>query len=169
MKLSWCRAIWWSCTASPLSSRGVRAVRSTPQVKRSKIMSTITPVHAVAYHFLNEEATRFNLYEAIRETYSGPLSMATDNMVWNITANGVKERMAVITEEAWAVAGPTRQGPPQLKKGRAVFSDFTNAGYWLPAYEAQNDAMDIYMKKYGLEDQDWRPGLMKQIEQANKR
>ncbi len=134
-----------------------------------KIMSTITPVHAVAYHFLNEEATRFNLYDAIRETYSGPLSMATDNMVWNITASGVKERMAVITEEAWAVAGPTRQAPPQQKKGRAVFSDFTNAGYWLPAYEAQNDAMDIYMKKYGLEDQDWRPGLMKQIEQANKK
>ena len=41
-----------------------------------------------------------------------------------------------------------------------MFSDFTNAGYWLPAYEAQNDAMDRHMKKYGLEDQDWRPAMM---------
>jgi hypothetical protein len=47
-----------------------------------------------------------------------------------------------------------------------VFSDFTNAGYWLPAYEAQNEAMDRHMKKYGLEKQDWRPGMFKQIREA---
>ncbi len=133
-----------------------------------KIMSTIKPRHAVAYHFMNEEATRYNLYDAIRETYAGPLSMATDNMVWNVTPDGVKERMAVITEDAWAVAGPTRQGPPERGR-RPVFSDFTNAGYWLDAYEAQNDAMDLHMKKYGLEDQDWRPAMMKQIREAQEK
>ena len=132
-----------------------------------KIMSTIKPKHAVAYHFLNEEATRYHLYDAIRETYDGPLSMATDNMVWNITPNGVTERMAVITEDAWAVPGPTMQGGPETGR-REVFSAFTNAGYWLPAYEAQNDAMDRYMKKYGLEDEDWRPGMMKDIKEAQE-
>ncbi len=131
-----------------------------------KIMSTIQPRHAVAYHFLNEEATRYNLYEAIRETYSGPLSMATDNMVWNITADGVVERMAVITEEAWSVPGPTPQGPPEQEGRRPVFSDFTNSGYWLPAYEAQNDAMDRHMEKYNLQDEDWRPGMMKMIKSS---
>ena len=90
-----------------------------------KIMSTVKPVHAVAYHFLNEEATRYNLYEAIRETYDGALSMATDNMVWNVKPEGVTERMAVITEEAWSVPGPTQQGGPETGR-RAVFSDFTN-------------------------------------------
>jgi hypothetical protein len=44
-----------------------------------------------------------------------------------------------------------------------VFSDFTNAGYWLPAYEAQNEAMDRHMEKYNLQDQDWRPGMMKMM------
>jgi ribonuclease Z len=132
-----------------------------------KIMSTITPKHAVAYHFLNEEATRYHLYNAIRETYDGPLSMAIDNMVWNVTPNGVQERMAVITEEAWPVPGTARQGGPE-KGRRPVFSDFTNAGYWLPAYEAQNDAMDKHMEKYNLQDQDWRPGMMKMIEEAQK-
>ena len=134
-----------------------------------KIMSTIKPVHAVAYHFLNEEATRFNLYEAIRETYDGPLSMATDNMVWNVTPDGVTERMAVITDNAWAVPGPTRQGPPERAGRRPVFSDFSNTGYWLPAYEAQNEAMDKHMEKYNLQDQDWRPGLFKQIRDAQKK
>jgi ribonuclease Z len=133
-----------------------------------KIMSTVKPVHAVAYHFLNEEATRYNLYEAIRETYDGALSMATDNMVWNINPEGVTERMAVITEDAWSVPGPTPQGGPETGR-RAVFSDFTNAGYWLPAYEAQNEAMDRHMKKYGLEDQDWRPGMMEDIKKAQEK
>ena len=127
-----------------------------------KIMSEITPEHAVSYHFMNEDATRYNLYEAIRETYSGPLSMAMDNMVWNVTPDGVEERMAVITHEAWSVPGPTRQAPPERDR-RPVFSDFTNRGYWLPAYEAQNDAMDKHMEKYNLQDQDWRPGMMKMM------
>lgn len=128
-----------------------------------KIMSTIKPGHAVAFHFFNEEATRYNLYGAIRETYDGPLSMATDNMVWNITPDGIEERMAVISEEAWSVPGPTRQSPP-VKGRRPVFSDFTNAGYWLPAYKAQNEAMDKHMEKYNLQDQDWRPGMMKMMQ-----
>ena len=132
-----------------------------------KIMSTIKPTHAVAYHFLNEEATRYNLYDAIRETYDGPLSMATDNMVWNVTPGGVTERMAVITEEAWSVAGPTRQSPPERGR-RAVFSDFTNSGYWLPAYKVQDEALDKHMEKYNLQDQDWRPGLYEMIENASK-
>jgi ribonuclease Z len=133
-----------------------------------KIMSTIKPKHGVAYHFLNEEATRYHLYQAIRETYDGPLSMATDNMVWNITSDGVTERMAVITKDAWSVPGPTRQGPPQQEGRRPVFSKFSDSGYWLPAYEAQERAMDEHMNKYKLQDQDWRPGLYKQIRDAQK-
>ncbi|RLA45841.1 MAG: hypothetical protein DRR06_06395 [Gammaproteobacteria bacterium] len=129
-----------------------------------KMMSTITPKHGVAYHFLNEEATRYNLYQAIRETYDGPLSMAADNMVWNVTPDGVRERMAVITDDAWSVPGPNPQGPPQQKGLRPVFSDFSNSGYWQPAYKAQDKAMDKYMKKYKLEDQDWRPGMYKMME-----
>jgi ribonuclease Z len=133
-----------------------------------KIMSTIKPKHAVAYHFLNEEATRYNLYDAIRETYDGPLSMAIDNMVWNITPEGVRERMAVITHEAWSVPGAGRQGGPESGR-RPVFSDFTNAGFWLPAYEAQNEAMDRHMKKYGLENEDWRPEMMEQIRKSQNK
>ena len=47
-------------------------------------MSAVKPRRAVAYHFFNEEGTRYQIYEDIRQTYDGPLSMATDNMVWNI-------------------------------------------------------------------------------------
>jgi ribonuclease Z len=31
-------------------------------------MATREPRHAIAYHFFNEEATRYGVYEGIRET-----------------------------------------------------------------------------------------------------
>jgi ribonuclease Z len=71
-----------------------------------KIMSLTRPRHAVAYHFFNEEDTRYPIFEGIRETYDGPLSMATDNMVWNIRRDEIIERMVVSPDNAWDVEGP---------------------------------------------------------------
>ena len=76
-----------------------------------KVMSAVQPRLAVAYHFFNEEGTRYEIYDAVRQTYDGPLSMATDNMVWNIRRDEVVERMAVITDEAWSV--PSLEPPPR--------------------------------------------------------
>ena len=36
-----------------------------------KILSTIKPRHAVAFHFFDEEGTRYAIYEAIRSTHDG--------------------------------------------------------------------------------------------------
>jgi ribonuclease Z len=64
-----------------------------------KVMSMLKPKLAVAYHFFDEEGTRYGIYDGIheiydgiRETYDGPLSMATDMMVWNLTKKGITER-----------------------------------------------------------------------------
>ena len=80
-----------------------------------KVMSTVEPRHAVAYHFFNEEGTRYGIYDAIRSTYDGPLSMATDNMIWNITRDGISERMVVSSDEAWDTEGPTAAPLPDNK------------------------------------------------------
>ena len=120
-----------------------------------KIMSEIKPRHAVAYHFMNEEGTRYSLYDNIRETYDGPLSMATDMMVWNITKDNITERMAVSPDNAWAVPGTAMQPPPE--KGRpSPMSDFIKSGEWGPAFNAQNRMLDEHAEKYNLQDQDWR-------------
>ena len=126
-----------------------------------KVMSEVKPRLAVAYHFLNEEATRYLLYDNIRETYDGPLSMATDMMVWNITKDKVTERMAVSTEDAWAVPGPARQPPPEQGQPE-VFSQFILDGRWDEgAQPAQKQMLDEFAEKYGLQDQDWRQQMMK--------
>ena len=122
-----------------------------------KIMSTVKPRHAVAYHFFNEEGTRYGVYEGIRETYQGPLSLATDRMVWNVTKDKIVERMAVITDEAWSVPGTARQAPP-VKGLPNPMSEFIRSGKWKEGYDAQNGLLDKHMKKYGLEEQDWREG-----------
>jgi ribonuclease Z len=121
-----------------------------------KVMSTIQPRHAVAYHFFNEEATRYHLYDNIRETYDGPLSMATDMMVWNITKDEIVERMAVAPEAAWSVPGDAKQPPPE--KGRpSELTPFIIQGRWDEgAQPVQKKMLDEFMEKYELQDQDWR-------------
>jgi ribonuclease Z len=120
-----------------------------------KIMSTVKPRHAVAYHSLIEEGTRYLLYDGIRETYDGPLSIATDLMVWNITKDSVTERMAVATRNAWPVEGTLRQPPPERGRPNPM-SDFIRSGEWGPAFNAQNKMLDEHAERYNLEEQDWR-------------
>jgi len=113
-----------------------------------KIMSEIRPRHAVAFHWFNEEGTRYLQYDGIRETYDGPLSMATDMMVWNITRDEIAERMAVSTDEAWDVPGPN----PGLNPDNKVPDQLTEAmkkGRW-DTSDAEEKTRREFNKKYGL-------------------
>jgi ribonuclease Z len=118
-----------------------------------KVMSAINPRHAVAYHHQEELAD--SVKEGIRSTYEGPLSLAKDLMVWNITKDKTTERMAVVTRQANAVSGPTPQPPPE-KGIPDPISDFIYAGEWGPGFNAQNPMLDEYAKKFSLEKIDWR-------------
>jgi ribonuclease Z len=114
-----------------------------------KIMSAIKPRHAVGYHFFNEEGTRYAIYDGARETYSGPLSMATDRMVWNITKDSITERMATITEDAWAVRGikapPKREKPPTSE-----FTPYILEGKW-DVRDVQGKLIKDYADEHGID------------------
>lgn len=119
-----------------------------------KIMSTVNPRHAVSYHSMEEALD--DIREGIRETYDGPLSLAVDMMVWNITKDKITERMAVSPDRASGVPGPNRQPPPE--KGRPdPMSQFIKDGEWGPGFNAQNKMLDAHATKYNLQDKDWRP------------
>ena len=113
-------------------------------------MSTLKPRHAVAYHFFNEEATRYPIYSGIRRTYDGPLSMATDMMVWNITRDGTRERMAVSADDAWDVAGPTRPPAPDNKFPRQE-SEFILGGRW-DVSDVEDEAFGEFRRRHGLSE-----------------
>ncbi len=120
-----------------------------------KVMSTIKPRHAVAYH--HQEELGPGIMADIRTTYGGPLSMATDLMTWNITKDKISERMAIVTRRANAVEGPTPQPPPEPGRPDPI-SDFIYSGQWREGFEVQDPMLDEFEKEFGLEEEDWREG-----------
>ena len=57
-----------------------------------KVMSRVKPRMAIAYHFFNDPDTAPPILEGIRSTYDGPLSLAEDYMVWNVTKEDIRVR-----------------------------------------------------------------------------
>ena len=66
-----------------------------------KVMAMTQPKHAVAYHFQNDADTLPGVMAAVQQTYDGPVDYAQDFMVWNITKEGVRTRMAVPNRESY--------------------------------------------------------------------
>jgi len=133
-------------------------VHTAPQAF-GKVMSAIQPRMAVAYHFFNDFDTRFAIYDGIRETYDGPLSLAEDFMVWNVTRDDIRVRLAEVDDHTWAppLASPAQS--PSLDDRREFaekvglnpedigFSDFTKKGFWdvddvlRPIYEKASEQL----------------------------
>ncbi len=77
-----------------------------------KMMTEVEPRMAIAYHFFNDYDVRYAVYEGIRQTYDGPLSMATDLLVWNVTKDDIQLRQVIVDEEAWPAKSPTPPDDP---------------------------------------------------------
>ena len=113
-----------------------------------KVMQEIQPRMAVAYHFFKDFDTTAEVNDRIRTTYDGPLSLAEDFMVWNITKDDVRVRMAVVEEHTWApplasdAKTPQKGDRKQFSKDAGVpvealrYSDFITEGRWSEVDEA---------------------------------
>lgn len=132
---------------SPQQALGVGTQIHTSPPAFGKVMSTIKPRHAIGYHFFNEEGTRYGIYDGVRSTYDGPLSLATDNMVWNITKHKITERMTVSADQAWSVAGPTPPPKPPKSGVADPLSKEMKAGRWQPAIDAQKELVNTFKKQ----------------------
>ena len=124
-----------------------------------KVMSAIEPRMAVAYHFFNDFDTSLAVYDRIRKTYDGPLSLANDFMVWNVTKDDIRVRMAVTDEATWAPPLGAPAEAPSLEDREAFaqannldpekvgFSEFTQSGFWdvddalRPIFEEASEAL----------------------------
>lgn len=107
-----------------------------------KVMQQIQPRMAVAYHFFKDFDTTAAVSDGIRTTYGGPLSLAEDFMVWNITKDDIRVRMAVVEEHTWApplagVAAVPQEGDRErFSRNSGVpvdalsYSDFISQGRW---------------------------------------
>ncbi len=104
-----------------------------------KVMSETKPRHAVGYHVFNDQDTLPQILKEVRSTYDGPLDIAVDYMVWNVTKDEIRTRMSAINEDIWpqpsltekASADPSKRFglSKYLMEGRHVFKDVVEAYY----------------------------------------
>ncbi len=79
----------------------------TPPQAFGKVMSAIKPRHAVGYHFWTWHDILGATQDAVRETYDGPLTLADDFHVWNVTKEQIVVRKAIVTDDV-APTGTTQ-------------------------------------------------------------
>jgi ribonuclease Z len=117
-----------------------------------KMMSIIKPRMAVAYHFFNDFDTSPDIEKRIRTTYDGPLSLSMDYMVWNITKDNIRTRMAIYDEDVWPPAPSEKPQVPDPKL-RVPFSEFIGDGKYdmkdviQPIYDETNKKYDLNEKQ----------------------
>lgn len=63
-----------------------------------KVMSELKPRMAVGYHSVQSPENNAAITDGVRSTYDGPLTLARDLMVINVTRKAIKVRMAVVDE-----------------------------------------------------------------------
>ncbi len=98
-----------------------------------KVMSETKPRMAVGYHVFNDFDTKPQIMKEIRQTYDGPVELATDYMVFNVSKDDIRVRMAAIDEAIWPQPSvtPKAAADPKdrigftkfLMDGRVVFGD----------------------------------------------
>jgi ribonuclease Z len=134
---------------APREALAVGTIAHTSPEQFGKVMSFVKPRLAVGYHFFNDFDTQPEVNRRVRKTYDGPLSLALDYMVWNVTKDDIKVRMAAIDEEVWPSPPLKQKNPPDSSKA-VPLSDFTKSG--LKQYpEVVTPIWDEINKKYGTD------------------
>ncbi len=114
-----------------------------------EVMSEVKPRMAVAFHFFNDYDTRYEVYEGVRRTYDGPLTMATDLLVWNVTKDEIRVREAIVDDAVWPAPSPTPPDEPDPSE-RVQFSEFI-AGGRFDVSEVLDPLVDSFKKEHGLD------------------
>ena len=135
---------------TPQSALSVGTQIHTAPEAFGKVMSRIKPRMAVAYHFFNDFDTSHAIHERIRTTYDGPLSLAEDYMVWNITKDDIRVRLAKVDEDVWP---PPATEKPQVPdpNDRIPYSDMIDGGR-LDVKDVIQPIYDETNKQYGLSE-----------------
>ena len=83
----------------------------------ASVMKAIEPRMAIAFHFFNDVGTAPGIYKEILNVYDGPVSLAKDLMVWNITPENITTRQLVNTQDTWPQPEENRK---QGTRGKAT-------------------------------------------------
>jgi len=135
---------------TPQSALSVGTQIHTAPEAFGKMMSIVKPRMAVAYHFFKDFDTTGPIYDRIRTTYDGELSLAEDYMVWNITKDDIRVRMAIVNEDVWPPPATEKPLLPDSSQ-RIPYSDFIVGGKY-DMKDVIQPTYDEINKEYGLNE-----------------
>jgi ribonuclease Z len=115
-----------------------------------KVMSLVKPRMAVAYHFFNDPDTSPSILEGVRSTYDGPLTLAEDYMVWNVTKDEIRTRMVAYNEDVWPPPAP--QAPPPVDRSITKYTSDWITEHNLDVDEIISGIYDRANKLYGTDE-----------------
>ncbi len=94
-----------------------------------KVMSAVKPRLAIGYHSVQSPGNNAAIMDAVRKTYDGPLALARDLMVVNVTKDKINVRMAVVDEYVLPpdVTQAYNKAP---RSGQKKASEYITNGKW---------------------------------------
>ena len=139
---------------APLEGLTVGTQGHTSPEQFGKVMAMTQPRMAVGYHFFNDFDTEPEVRTRVRKTYDGPLALAQDYMVFNVTKDDLRVRMSAIDEEVWPSPPLKKKNPPDFTKSIPI-SDFTKSG----ALAFPEVMGPIYSEVNEIYGTDYQPGF----------
>ena len=82
-------------------ARGIGTMAHTAPEEAGRVLALVKPRLAVVYHFFNDFDTTPEIERDIRKHYQGPLALAQDLMVFNVTPAETRARLAVTPTHVW--------------------------------------------------------------------
>ena len=117
------------------------------------LFSQLNPRMAVCFHYVDDGlAAGQRLYEAVRNVYSGPLAIAQDMMVWNITPESIDVRRVV--GGAYSFSLPRGDEPPDQSK-------LIEPSEWLN--DGRIDSSEVYRRVLEDLDPDYRRRILENV------
>ena len=113
---------------TPEAALNVGTQIHTSPAQFGKVMAETQPRMAVGYHFFNDFDTAPQVLRDVRRSYDGPLALAVDYMVFNITKESIRVRMAAVDEDTWPQPSTIPLLPPDPALQRTSMSKDMLAG-----------------------------------------
>lgn len=105
-------------------AENVAGAHSTPD-RLGRLFDIARPNLGVAYHYFQDDETIDPFFEKIATTYAGPVALAQDLTVINVSPDQIVVREAETDLLQWTPPGPEEDQPPQLDpKSPGVTPDF---------------------------------------------
>ncbi len=116
-----------------------------------KIMAMTNPRRAVAYHFQNDPDTLPDVVTAVRQTYDGPVDFAVDGMVWNITKDEIRTRVAMLNSQPFPPPSVTERQQAAPGGDKYETPEWILQGYEWETLPLMDEVHDDFNAQFGTD------------------